>query len=500
MAHFFRLIVGLMLALVGASSFASIPMETVYNAAEYGYSSVKGTPDATCADWIANVNARQYGESYWTKDGAATTTSCPYSKQYAPDPNYPAYHSFVYLYASSACPANSTSDGAGGCLCNAGYAEKGNACVVQPSVVSCQPPNVMVGDECMTPARAYCTENAGSTDVSREVVTATAVQPSSICVPTIYEGAYGCTATWERNFGAKGDDGKWYNRGTATLAKAVVMCNLIDGATGTDPTGTTPETAAPTGTKAECPNGQPGTVNGTTVCVPYPTKNGVVTDSGGTTTTTNPDGSKEEATKTNSVSCNSAGICSITTITTTVTTAVNGTTSTQQSTSAQQTTKAAYCATSMGKSDSACSGTVSPGGGSGYGDGPGDGTFSGSCSTDFQCSGDAIQCATARATWKTYCEASTLNDAAKAGIAAAMAKAGINQSSALDAGMVNLSPSGFDTSDALGGASCQIDKTVRVMGATVVLPLASVCPYLQYAGMAFVAVALLAGALIVFKT
>lgn len=498
MVNILRLIFALCLAFVSTLLLADVPQVTYYQYVGSNTSASGTSPAIACQKMTDNANAAN--PTLIFKLEGVDGETCVYGLREPSSGNGGSGFRWELASRSSACPANSAVNAVNSCTCSTGFAESGGQCVVKtPPVNDCQTPNELVNGECMSPARAWCSKNAGSTDVSREVVRLTNKAPTIICVPSLFEGPYGCSSTFERDFASKGDDGKWYNRGTAKIGAD--MCNLITGATGDDPLGTTPDNTAPMAPKAECESGQPGMVNGTKVCLPYPTKNGVITESNGTTKTDNPDGSSVTEKKDNSVSCNSAGVCNITTVTTTTNTSVNGTTSTQQSTGTQQVSKATYCASAAGKTDSACSGTVAPGGGSnGNGTGGSDGSFSGSCSADFTCSGDAVQCATARASWKTYCEASTLNDAAKNGLAAAMAKAGTDQSSALDTGTTNLGPAAFDQTDALGGGSCSIDKTVSVMGQTLVLPLSVVCPYLHYAGLALVAVSLIGAALIVFKT
>lgn len=147
-----------------------------------------------------------------------------------------------------------------------------------------------------------------------------------------------------------------------------------------------------------------GYVNGVVTC----TSKTIPTEANGkttTNTTANSDGTKTETKISQSVSCTGAGSC--VTTTTTTTTVINadgsrGASVTRTDTLATQGTGAANgtgntSGSQVDKSDPFCvSNPTSPMCKSG--------TFTGSCDAQPSCDGDAVQCATAVATWKTECK------------------------------------------------------------------------------------------------
>ena len=64
---------------------------------------------------------------------------------------------------------------------------------------------------------------------------------------------------------------------------------------------------------------------------------------------------------------------------------------------------------------------------------------------------------------------------------------------------VDLGSGGFDMTNALGGGACVPDLSITVMGNTQTIGLSRVCDSLVWLGNILVAVALIAGAGIVFK-
>jgi hypothetical protein len=72
-------------------------------------------------------------------------------------------------------------------------------------------------------------------------------------------------------------------------------------------------------------------------------------------------------------------------------------------------------------------------------------------------------------------------------------------STGLGSTTVALSPASFSQVDLLAGSGCITDKTVVVMGKTVVLPFSGLCPHLAAIGNINVAVSLLVAMMIVFR-
>lgn len=130
-------------------------------------------------------------------------------------------------------------------------------------------------------------------------------------------------------------------------------------------------------------------------------------------------------------------------------------------------------------------------------------SFGGSCGA-FSCSGDAVQCAQARAAHDLLCEVK-LSDtdpnviAGKAGAAGGLVPGdhpganGQTQAFALSS-MLDSTPL-FGTS-----GDCIADKTVPMMGQTLTLPFSRMCGALELLGNAFLAACFLAAGMIVFRT
>lgn len=424
-----------------------------------------GTVVAGCGDFGPS-NAKF---TIQVSDSNPTTTWCVGG----PVCNQIGFQQTHFWNTVSLCPSGSTPNAQGTCDCTAPLVEKDGACVA-PS----------------DPVAEYCASLPGAQHSNQEVVTGSSAPPSVGCTPTMYvdQTTRGCGGTFQREFSAQ-HDGKWYHYGTLTLTGGT--CNLIEGATGENPDGTTPTDAAPPADDRKCPNGFPGTVNGIETCVPYSGQNGVGV-SGGTTTTTNPDGSTTTTTTQGQTSCTGA---SCTTTTTTTTTTGGGTPST--TTTSTTTTRNEFCR--KNPTDPVCTGSATGGVGGGGGNGDDEASsFGGSCEASFVCEGDAIQCAIAREQHLRNCKMfddpspeSLLYEANKG-------KEG-NQTTDLP-GNETVSIAGrIDMTNALGAGSCVSDRTVTVWGQSVVLPFSVICPSLAMFGQLLVAVSLLLAARIVLR-
>lgn len=263
----------------------------------------------------------------------------------------------------------------------------------------------------------------------------------------------------------------------------------------TQPTSSTPDPSA-------CKSGEvpyTGTVNGKTVTVC-----GAPSKTSGT--------QSESTTKSTSTTTNNNG------------TQTTNTTNTTESTTKKTTCENGTCTTTTHSTGSSGGGSGTSGGSSSSGsetktepqesfcknnpqspickEGT-DSSFGGSCGA-FSCSGDAVQCAQARAAHELLCEVK-LSDtdpnviAGKTGASGGLVPGdhpganGQTQAFALSS-MLDSTPL-FGTS-----GDCIADKTVPMMGQTLTLPFSRMCGALELLGNAFLAACFLAAGMIVFRT
>jgi hypothetical protein len=124
------------------------------------------------------------------------------------------------------------------------------------------------------------------------------------------------------------------------------------------------------------------------------------------------------------------------------------------------------------------------------------GSFTGSCATSFVCTGDAVACATARATNDQACLLAKTSTESDLYLSIKATGSGVD----LGTTTVAIGAGNFNSSNSLGvAAQCITDKTVVVMGRSLVLPFSGVCPYLAQMGTMLLAVAWLIAASIVGK-
>jgi hypothetical protein len=292
---------------------------------------------------------------------------------------------------------------------------------------------------------------------------------TDVCIP--YGGSpagKGCKVTFNRDLSFQDSSGAWHSKGTITeQGNGSAECSL------TTP-GPVPDS---------CPNGQPGTVNGLTVCVPFPPDTPVQTTDAKSTTSTNVVGTTTTVITNNETkitTCTGDGAC--TTITTI--TSSDGTTKTTTSTQ----TKDALCASDP--SNKACK----------TGDTPGKGAVTGSCAGGYSVTGGdpllgqaALKLAEIKCKFfDTVSAESALYDASKAAT-----------STGIGTETIAISPSSFDQTNSLGGAVGMADKVVTIGGTgwsrTVTLEFSRVNPALAYLGNVLVAVSLLIAMMIVFR-
>src|SRR5262249_6326645 len=124
------------------------------------------------------------------------------------------------------------------------------------------------------------------------------------------------------------------------------------------------------------------------------------------------------------------------------------------------------------------------------------GEFGGTCTTSFTCSGDAVQCAVAKAVNESNCLLKKMNEPSdeSAKYDTAKGKTG-NQTGDLPGNeSIAFGPDRFDSSDAIGGAQCITDLNITVMSQSISLPMSQVCPWLEHLGSVLVAVSFLLAA------
>lgn len=397
------------------------------------------------------------------------------------------------------CPPNSTLEG-GSCQCNSGYQVSGGntSCLPIPPP-PCEPPNVITDGVCgpPPPPPPECKIPLGS------VSNGSTAQYTGAG----YGGGMGCfqQCISYPSFSGRSPEGKYFAHGPWTSTGAT--CSGTGSGSSppppsdpTDPGSPPADPAAPPDPDPpplppapdQCKVGTcPGSVNGTTVCVPCSnTTSNSTNKSNSTSNKTNPDGTPNNdpdpsnpsggspngttnSTSTNTTKC-VGGKC--TTDTKTTTTNPDGTTTTK--TDKKEETQEDFC-TKNPKSPLCV-----------------EGTFGGACSGGFACTGDAVQCATAKATNDLAC--SLKADASDPLVLTGNGSMTGNNPSDhplslktdLDVGSLNQSNP--------WGAGCPSDKVLTTfMGEAIVVPLSSACGTFQAMGNVLVGLALLAGSFIV---
>jgi len=349
---------------------------------------------------------------------------------------------------SYTCPSNSTLSGSS-CTCNSNFTEVGSTCVP-------------AGD-------AHCASIVGSPVKTSWTSTAPSLDTRTVCSSGGY-GYYSCNATITPDFCGSSDGVTYLCHGSGSSSGGACT-----------PSPSPEQPLPPTEPVSELPSPPPpgtcpGEVNGVSVNVPCSR-----TETKGTKTTTENDGAGNTTTKTENktTSCTAAGSCS-TTVTTT--TSVNGGTATTTSKTTEE-SKGQFCANNPGSKE--------------CGDGDGS-AFGGSCDSGFQCDGDAVQCATAKAVNDHLCkleevfemgpETRGLVDSVLDGTWTENPKDNPEQ---IDVGTFNQS-NPF-------GTSCPNDVTAQMGAFTLTIPLASMCGWLQIIGNMLVMVSLLGATLFIFR-
>lgn len=227
-----------------------------------------------------------------------------------------------------------------------------------------------------------------------------------------------------------------------------------------------------------------GYFNGNVICTTASPSKG--TDSN-TKTTTNADGSKTQVKTDTTVNCDGS-VC-VTTTTTTTTTFDSSGTQTGTSTKTDSTSKADPSSTGNGTKGDASFCSQNP-------TSPmcKEGSFTESCGAEPSCDGDPVQCATARATWKTRCALETSQQVATQGQNildgqdAAAKDALVHKTEAMAT---------IDTTGGGASGSCPADKQVPIGDKTLTIPFSSICAAADLMKIALLAIATFTAGMII---
>ena len=377
------------------------------------------------------------------------TTTCTYVTQY----NQQSPQTIQRFAAGLVCPANATLAGSN-CTCNSGYEEHEGACRVP-----------------VDPNEEHCQSIAGSPVKASWVTSNPSLSSRTICM---VNAGFSCTATVEGDICGGTGDGSYLCHGSGVSGGP-------GGGTGCTPS-PVPEAPSPVDVPetnwpdAPPPGMCPGQINGVTVNVPC---SDTSTKTTSTTNTDDGQGTQTGKTESKSTTCTATGTC---TTTTTTTTSVNGGAPTT-STSTTTQPKAAFCAANKGSTE--------------CGDGNGS-SFAGSCQASFSCTGDAVQCATAKAVNDHLCKFKEFfeMDAPTKALVESVVNGTWVENPKDNPREVNIGT--FDQSNPLGDA-CPGDVAYSVMGVSMVLPLSQYCPQLRLMGNLLVAFTLLAATVFVVR-
>lgn len=221
-----------------------------------------------------------------------------------------------------------------------------------------------------------------------------------------------------------------------------------------------------------------GNVNGIDACVrPQPgdsfykeTSTGNET---GKETETAADGTTTEKETTTSTECKD-GKCTTTTTTTTTNRGADGQQIGSPTTESRTETKqeADFC--KLNPQHAQCSGTETGG------------SFAGSCASGFTCSGDAVQCAIARAQHESTC-ALAVGDGVLGEFSAIQGFDGTAPGEGLDRKQIDV-PTSLDVAE-IGGGAGLTDMTITVMGQSIEIPLSELNRFIAMFGYAIMAIA-----------
>jgi len=439
-----RLVFLCFLLCLSGSSFATIQTGYICGLQSLGDSDQRSgsTPEQAC---LASAQSR---DARYTLGTCSTTPKTCTMKV-----DGSSYGGWVYGFGSS-CPANSTASGAT-CTCNGGYEEVNGQCQQN----NCPSSGTDLG-------------GSSSAGVAVSGSKATTSGCAGGCGFTGSSGAYippGTQGAGNFIFGPYKSTGK--------------LCDMSGAGAATGAGAGNPSSGAP----SPCGAGKcPGSVNGSSVCVACGA--GTQTAESGSSSSTTSSSSTSASGATSSSSSSGSGnkqtSCdggSCTTTTTTTTTNSDG--SSSSSTSSSTEPQSDYCA--KNPKAIACKGD--------------DSQWGGACAGGFTCSGDAVQCAQAQASWKLTCDiAGDPTDASVvAGKSAITAGDRPGDHPGNNPDNIQFSAN-IDQSNPYG-SSCPADFTMQAIGATVVVPLSSACDVFQWMGYVAVAFSMFGAAKIAFS-
>lgn len=456
MAYFQRLSCCLLLCLCSGVG-ASIPAVSgtdygtknfVTGGVTWGYASYS----AACA--VVPANGTAWSSLYRYVAVSLSGSACTVATYSKSDGSFVANTTYTMgSRVASICPSDSTLSGSV-CTCNSGFLERDGACVSQAGLDD---------DLCTNAARLSLLAPKEDYDLPGSVGDQTLCLPSSGL-----SSGKGCKSAFSVSAKYSKPDGTQVTNGELAPASGTGSSCVLP---------TTPATPTPN----SCKDGQPGQVNGVTVCIPYPTGTTTETTTKSGSTGTDASGQGKVVDQTSTTVC-SGGSCNTTTTTNTT---VGGSTVTTTTTESQS--KGAFC--TANPKDKQC-GNVGDGG-SGFG---------GKCgAVPPACSGDAVMCAIAIATFKTECALQRPQDS--------LALIAYDDAAARDQGdqtkdittSVTINSSKFDQSDALGVAGGLQDMAIDIAGKAVVIPWSVVGDKLHIVGLIMQAVTFLLCARIVMR-
>lgn len=465
MADIQRLIFGVLLLLFALCANAVIPTSSVYHSSNSPYVSVSeefGTPGALCAAVVSRYTQNNPSRTL-------TMNSCDAGGWNASEYAGSSYLGEKYGGISSkagSCPANSTSNGSGGCVCSSGYTEVNGSCEAKNDD----------RDRCASFASIQTLP--GGALVQDYRLQGNVADGAQFCMPGAFDSpSKGCKVSFSRDAFLDYGGGASVTEGTFSMSP---NSSTVDQSCAVGPDTSPPKVPE----KEKCPSGYTGTVNGVEVCVNKVPNSGA--DGGSNETETN-DGTETTTRRVDrSTNCDGDKCTTTTTTTTTRRNNSTGASSTTITTETSTTSKPGFC--QENPSSKLCK------------DGKEDGSsFGGSCGAGFTCEGDAIQCAMAQEQHRRACKLFDDQTPESQLYNAEKSKTGKRTGDLPGNETIAFGQSMYDSSNALGPGTCISDLPVDVLGQTVSLPISQICPHLATLRLALLAFGALLWVLIVLR-
>jgi hypothetical protein len=384
------------------------------------------------------------------------------------------------LTGSNVCPANSTLSGSS-CVCTSPFVEDSThtSCVAPPTSAEkwknwCQAAYGQALGSMNVPGRS--TPGGCLTNIN---IVGSPIETPGYVAGDVPDGG-GCSFLFpDSSVSWKDETGAYQTQGNPTISGGTcVQGNTpvpVDAPPNTD--------QEPLGSPNPCPDGFAGTLNGSSVCVKREPDKGI--EGVQNTGTTNADGTSTSVKET--TKCD-GGMCTTRKETTTRDSAgvIIGTPKVEE----KKETIGAKCNADPGNKVCATTGTGVEGGGG----------ITGNCVAGFTVKGeDPILNAMALEQYKRNCEMLRTDTEPSTWLTAEGQKTTNVMADSPNNAEFSIGPGSFDTSDALGGGGCSLNKTVTVRGYSVALPFNVLCDPLAIFGQILVAFAFLLGARIVTR-